>query len=190
MPSLPSYSGNENPAPTVPIILPDDNGVTVIGTRKDNDLVVRLIEQYDVPELQVLIEIFIITVSRDFSRQIDSLLLSANPAASGSGTHEATVSQLSQPASTTVGTFSLDLGSPNNELSLLLNFLEPTSLGRIVSSPTFAVAAGQDANVERDEIARVPGPTFLMRTTGLWPDRPWNTTRPSSWKSTRLISTG
>ena len=55
------------------IVLPDDTGITVIGTREDNDLVVRLVEQYDVPELQVLIEIFIITVSRDFSRQIDSL---------------------------------------------------------------------------------------------------------------------
>ena len=93
----------------MPIILPDDTGVTVIGTREDNDLVVRLIEQYDVPELQVLIEIFIITVSRDFSRQIDSLLLSAQPGAGGSGTQEATLSQLARAASTTVGTFSLDL---------------------------------------------------------------------------------
>ena len=161
MPSLPSYCGNENPAPTVPIILPDDTGVTVIGTREDNDLVVRLIEQYDVPELQVLIEIFIITVSRDFSRQIDSLLLSANPAAGGSGTQEATLNQLSRAASTTVGTFSLDLDSPNNELGLLLNFLESNSLGRIVSSPTILVAAGQDATIERDQIARVPGPNIL-----------------------------
>ena len=64
----PSYCGTTNPAPSVPIILPDDTGITVIGTREDNDLVVRLVEQYDVPELQVLIEIFLITVSRDFSR--------------------------------------------------------------------------------------------------------------------------
>ncbi len=70
----PTYCGTENPAPPVPIILPDDTGITVIGTREDNDLVVRLVEQYDVPELQVLIEIFMITVSRDFSRQIDSIL--------------------------------------------------------------------------------------------------------------------
>jgi hypothetical protein len=46
----------------MPIILPDDTGMTVIGTREYNDLVVRLIEQYDVPELQFLIEIFIFTV--------------------------------------------------------------------------------------------------------------------------------
>ena len=161
MPSLPSYCGTQNPAPSVPIILPDDTGVTVIGTREDNDLVVRLIEQYDVPELQVLIEIFIITVSRDFSRQIDSLLLSAQPSAGGSGTQEATLSQLARAASTTVGTFSLDLNSPNNELGLLLNFLESNSLGRIVCSPTILVAAGQDATIERDQIARVPGPSIL-----------------------------
>jgi general secretion pathway protein D len=160
-PALPSYCGAENPAPTVPIILPDDTGVTVIGTREDNDLVVRLIEQYDVPELQVLIEIFIITVSRDFSRQIDSMLLSASPGSGGSGTQEAVLSQVARAASTTVGSFNLDLNSPNNELGLLLNFLESNSLGRVVSSPTILVAAGQNAAIERDQIARVPGPNIL-----------------------------
>lgn len=160
-PALPTYCGAENPAPTVPIILPDDTGVTVIGTREDNDLVVRLIEQYDVPELQVLIEIFIITVSRDFSRQIDSMLLSASPGAGGSGTQEAVLSQVARAASTSVGSFNLDLNSPNNELGLLLNFLESNSLGRVVSSPTILVAAGQNAAIERDQIARVPGPNIL-----------------------------
>jgi len=157
---VPSYCGTENPAPRVPIVLPDDTGVTVIGTREDNDLVVRLIEQYDVPELQVLIEIFIITVSRDFSRQIDSIL-SASPSAGGNNNQEFALSQLASTASRAVGTISLDFDSPNDELGLLLNFLESNSLGRVVSSPTILVASGKDAIVERTQIARVPGPNVL-----------------------------
>ena len=160
----PSYCGTDNPAPSVPIILPDDTGITVIGTREDNDLVVRLVEQYDVPELQVLIEIFLITVSRDFSRQIDSIL-SIDPAAGGSGIKEARLSQVARAATdaiaTTGGSFALDLNSPNDELGLLLNFLETNALGRVVSSPTILVAAGQDATIKREQIARVPGPAVL-----------------------------
>ena len=157
---VPSYCGTTNPAPRVPIVLPDDTGVTVIGTREDNDLVVRLIEQYDVPELQVLIEIFIITVSRDFSRQIDSIL-SASPSAGGNDNQEFVLSQLASTASRTVGTISMDFDSPNDELGLLLNFIESNSLGRVVSSPTILVASGKDAIVERTQIARVPGPNVL-----------------------------
>jgi len=157
---LPLYCGTKNPAPQVPIVLPDDTGITVIGTREDNDLIASLVEQYDVPELQVLIEIFIITVSRDFSRQIDSIL-SAAPSGGGNNNQEIVLSQVARAVSTTAGTFSLDLDSPNDELGNILNFIESNKLGRVVSSPTILVAAGQDAVVQRDLIARVPGPKLL-----------------------------
>ena len=159
-PDVPDYCGTANPAPRVPIVLPDDTGITVIGTREDNDLVVRLVEQYDVPELQVLIEIFIITVSRDFSRQIDSLLEAA-PSAGGNNNQEFVLSQLASTATRAAGTISLDFDSPNDELGLLLNLIESNRLGRVVSSPTILVAGGQDAVVERTQIARVPGPNVL-----------------------------
>ena len=172
---VPAYCGTENPAPRVPIILPDDTGITVIGTREDNDLVVRLVEQYDVPELQVLIEIFIITVSRDFSRQIDSIL-SASPSAGGNNNQEVQLNQVARAAAdaiaTTGGSFALDLDSPNDELGLLLNFLESNALGRVVSSPTILVAAGQDATIKRDQIARVPGPAILDADNNTVPGQP------------------
>ena len=156
---IPSYCGTDNPAPKKPIILPDDTGITVIGTREDNNLVVRLIEQYDVPELQVLIEIFIITVSRDFSRQIDSFL-SARPSGGGNGVQEATLEQLGT-AVTTAGTFNLGLTSPNTELSNIINFLESNKLGRVVSSPTILVGDKRTATIERVLEAKVPGPDVL-----------------------------
>jgi hypothetical protein len=184
---VPGYCGSENPAPRVPIVLPDDTGVTVIGTREDNDLVVRLIEQYDVPELQVLIEIFIITVSRDFSRQIDSIL-SASPSAGGNNNQEFALSQLASTASRAVGTISLDFDSPNDELGLLLNFLESNRLGRVVSSPTILVASGKDAVVERTQIARVPGPNVLDSDNNSVAGPPVEYEDPSGWRSMRSTS--
>lgn len=89
------------------------------------------------------------------------MLLSASPGSGGSGTQEAVLSQVARATSTTVGSFNLDLNSPNNQLGLLLNFLESNSLGRVVSSPTILVAAGQNAAIERDQNARVPGPNIL-----------------------------
>jgi len=158
--TLPSHCGNRNPAPRIPVILADDTGITVIGRREDNNLIASLIEQYDVPELQVLIEIFIITVSRDFSRQIDSIL-SINPSGGGNNNQEAVLGQVARAAAATSGTFTLDLDSPNDELDTILNFIESNKLGRVVSSPTILVAAGQDAVIKRDMIARVPGPKVL-----------------------------
>ena len=57
--------------------------------------------------------------------------------------------------------FSLDLGSPNDELGSVLNFIDSNQLSRVVSNPTILVAAGQDAVVKSDLIARVPGPKIL-----------------------------
>ena len=162
----PSYCGENNPAPTTPIILPDETGITVIGTRTDNDLVARLVEQYDVPQLQVLIEIFIITVSRDFSRQIDSLLTLA-PSAGGNSVAEASlrsIEQLVEGVGTgATRTFNLNLNAPNNsatagytdDLGAVFNLLESNNLGRVVSSPTILVADGGRAEVKRNQIAQV-----------------------------------
>lgn len=157
---LPAHGGTANPAPRIPIVLPDDTGITVIGTREDNELIASLVEQYDVPELQVLIEIFLITVSRDFSRQIDSIL-SASPSGGGNNNQEVVLSQVARAASATAGTFSLGLDSPNDELGSILNFIESNELGLVISSPTILVASGQSAAVERNLIARVPGPKVL-----------------------------
>ena len=54
----------------------DSTGIIVRGRRYDNSLAVRLMTEYDVPRLQVLVEIFMVTVSRDFNRQIANLITS------------------------------------------------------------------------------------------------------------------
>ena len=64
-------------------------------------------------------------------------------------------------ASTSVGSFNLDLNLPNDEPGLLVNFLESISLGRVVSTPTIFVAVGQNDAIKRDQITRVPSPNIL-----------------------------
>ena len=113
------------------------------------------------PELQVLIEIFIIAVSHDFSRQIDSTP-SASPSAGGNNSRKVVLSQVTRAAANAAGAgnFGLKLDSLNDELSSVLNFIDSNQLGRVASSPTILLAAGQDAVVKRELLARVPAQTF------------------------------
>jgi type II secretory pathway component GspD/PulD (secretin) len=115
-----------------------------------------------VPELQVLIEIFIIAVSPDCSRQVDSIP-SASPSAGGNNSQEVVLNQIARNAADAAGagSFSLELDSPNDELDSVLNFIDSNQLGRVVSSPTTLVAAGKDAVVKRELLARVPGLDIL-----------------------------
>lgn len=119
------------------------------------------------PELQVLTDIFIIAVSHDFSRQIDSIP-SASPSAGGNNSRQVALSQVARAAADAAGSgsFSLELDSSNDEPGSVLNFIDSSQLGHVVSSPTILVAAGQDAVVKRSLLARVPGPNILDAEPG------------------------
>ena len=134
----------------------DSTGLIVRGRRYDNSLAVRLIEEFDVPRLQVLVEIFMITVSRDFNRQIANLITEAVNAAGGNGITEAalrsttittpggsigadTLTNISQAIA---GGYSVNLRSPGGNngdpfISSALSFLESNQLGRVLSAPQF-----------------------------------------------------
>jgi type II secretory pathway component GspD/PulD (secretin) len=121
------------------------------------------------PELQVLTEIFIIAVSHDFSCQTDSTP-SALPSAGGNKSRQVALSQVARAAADAAGagSFSLELDSPNDELGSVLNFIDSSQLGRVVSSPTILVAAGQDAVVKCGRLARVPDPNILDAEPVCW----------------------
>ena len=143
-----------DPAPKRPTMLADNSGMIITGTRRDNDLLVRLVEQFDVPNLQVLIEIFMITVSKDFSRQINSVM-SAIPSSGGNDVNEAILYGFGTGIVEARNSFNLKLTSPNQELNNLFNFLETNNLARVVSSPTILVADGETAEISRVQKARV-----------------------------------
>ena len=151
-----------DPAPKMPLMLEDDTGMVISGTRRDNDLLVKLVEQYDVPNLQVLIEIFMITVSKNFSREIDSML-KFTPPAGGNNISELTLSNLADSVSTSGGKFNLGFSTPNGDLTGLIKFLESNNLARLVSSPTILVADGETATISRTQTARVMRVEFTAK---------------------------
>ena len=153
----------------------DSTGLIVRGRRYDNSLAVRLIEEFDVPRLQVLVEIFMITVSRDFNRQIANLITEAVNAAGGNGITEAalrsttittpggsigadTLTNISQAIA---GGYSVNLRSPGGNngdpfISSALSFLESNQLGRVLSSPTILVEDGAErASISRTQVAKL-----------------------------------
>ena len=153
----------------------DKTGIIVRGRRYDNSLAVRLIEEYDVPKLQVLVEIFMVTVSRDFNRQISNLITRAVGAAGGNGITEAalrgtqiTTSTGSIDADTLFnisnaieGGYSVQLNSPKADsqgslISSALSFLESNQLGRVLSSPTILVQdETASASIKREQVAKL-----------------------------------
>ena len=124
----------------------DDKYITVVGVRKDNNLIASLIEQYDVPELQVLIEIFLFTVSRDFSRQIDSIL-SASPTAGDNDNEEVVLGQVAQSAIDAAGA-----GSSASTLFLI------NELDSVPSSRPTSLAAWSPAQRFLRQRGRMPLP--------------------------------
>ena len=153
----------------------DKTGIIVRGRRYDNSLAVRLIEEYDVPRLQVLVEIFMVTVSRDFNRQISNLITRAVAASGGNGVTEAalrstqiTTDTGSIAADTLVnlsnaiqGGYSVQLNSPKADsqgslISSALSFLESNQLGRVLSSPTILVQdETETASIKREQVAKL-----------------------------------
>ena len=144
----------------------DSTGIIVKGRHFDNSLAARLIEEYDVPRLQVLVEIFMVTVSRDFNRQISNLITSASNSRGGNNVAEAALDGttlatpsgpaasatipniLTQISSAIAGGYSVRLNSPatnGSNVSLIssaLGFIESNQLGRVLSSPTILVENG------------------------------------------------
>ena len=155
--------------------LEDSTGVIVTGRRQDNSLAVRILEEYDVPKLQVLIEIFMVTVSRNFSREISNLITRATGGVGGNGLAEAALANgtittpngsiqaesLAGIQNAVDGGYTVRLNSSKRDgegslISSALSFIESNQLGRVLSSPTILVEDGVAlAEIKREQVAKV-----------------------------------
>ena len=174
--AAPTASSNNGECPESQVKFQEDmTGIIVRGRRYDNSLAVRLVEEYDVPRLQVLVEIFMVTVSRDFNRQISNLITRAVGSAGGNGITEAalrsttvTTDTGSIGADTLVnisnaiqGGYSVQLNSAKADsqgslISSALSFLESNQLGRVLSSPTILVQDDTEtASIKREQVAKL-----------------------------------
>jgi type II secretory pathway component GspD/PulD (secretin) len=175
--------------PVAPLFLTDSSfrrptvtavGDTVIitGFRHDIELVSELMESFDKPDKQVLVEVFMVNVAKNWQRQLQSKLENAVRTAAKTdpdiGALPDTVkSQLPNLVevrdnsligiggalnfanrAASANTFTLN----NFRLGLAwtIDFMETNSLGRKVSSPTILALDGCEAQIEKSETRYLP----------------------------------
>ena len=154
-PSRPAGCGDDPAAESPNFVAASDNsGFVVTGLISDIELFVRLVEEFDRPQRQVLVEVFMINVVKDFSRKLDLSFqtdaLAGNLEDTDGFFLRRDLTALSNNVtSTTPGGFVSGLISPNLQIQALVDFIETNDLGRTISSPTILVEEGSSAYVTR-----------------------------------------
>ena len=170
-PTRPVGCGDTDPASESPnyVAAADFSGFVVSGLISDIELFVRLVEEFDRPQRQVLIEVFMINVVKDFNRRLDLSFqtdaLAENLDDTGGFFLRRDLTALSNNiTSTNPGGFVSGLISPNLQVQALVDFIETNDLGRTISSPTILVEEGSSASVTRTNtkpVTRVTSSTVL-----------------------------
>jgi type II secretory pathway component GspD/PulD (secretin) len=145
------------------VVQEDATGIIVTGTREQIQLAKRLASTFDITSKQVLIEVFMVEVDKNWQREIQSKIggQSSNPTSSGgvggnvtnfptTGTN----GLISVQNTTTDGGFVGQFIPGKGYLTQFLNLLESNNIGRKISSPTILAKDGQTATVNRDNIVR------------------------------------
>jgi type II secretory pathway component GspD/PulD (secretin) len=132
----------------------DGSGYIVTGYNNDIELLVRLVEQFDRPQRQVLIEVYMINVVKDFNRKMDLSFqtdaLATDTSQTGRFFLRRDLTDLSHSVtSTQPGGFVSGLISPNHQVEALVDFIETNNLSQTISSPTILVEEGGSASVTR-----------------------------------------
>jgi type II secretory pathway component GspD/PulD (secretin) len=132
----------------------DASGYIVTGYNDDIELLVRLVEQFDRPQRQILIEVYMINVVKDFNRKLDLSFqtdaLATDISQTGGFFLRRDLTDLSHSVtSTQPGGFVSGLISPNHQVEALVDFIETNNLGQTISSPTILVEEGGSASVTR-----------------------------------------
>ena len=152
--------------------------IIISGFRHDIELVSELIESFDKPDKQVLVEVFMVNVAKNWQRQLQSKLQNAVRTAAKTDADiaalpDTVVGQL--PGLVEVRDDSLigvqgalkfaDRAAAANSFTLnnfrlglawTIDFMESNSLGRKVSSPTILALDGCEAQIEKSETRYLP----------------------------------
>ena len=153
--SRPTGCGDDPAANSPNYVSADDfSGFVISGMISDIELFVKLVEEFDRPQRQVLIEVFMINVVKDFTRKLDLSFqtdaLAGNLADTDGFFLRRDLTALATNAvSANPGGFVSGLISPNSQVQALVDFIETNDLGRTISSPTILVEEGGSASVTR-----------------------------------------
>jgi type II secretory pathway component GspD/PulD (secretin) len=151
-------------------VLEDPTGVIVTGTAQQIELAVRLTEDIDIPTKQVLAEVFLVEVQKNWARTIETKIgrdtyrttpgsaTAANPLGAqanpyGLATSSGSVSQIVDAASlvTSKGISGMQgkFSASNGDITAFINLLETNSVGRNISSPTLIAKNGEEAEITK-----------------------------------------
>ena len=152
--------------------------IIISGFRHDIELVSELIESFDKPDKQVLVEVFMVNVAKNWQRQLQSKLQNAVRTAAKTDADIAALpdtvtSQLPglvevrdnaligvqgalKFADRAAAANSFTLNNFRLGLAWTIDFMESNSLGRKVSSPTILALDGCEALIEKSETRYLP----------------------------------
>jgi type II secretory pathway component GspD/PulD (secretin) len=152
--------------------------IIISGFRHDIELVSELMESFDKPDKQVLVEVFMVNVAKNWQRQLQSKLQNAVRTAAKTDADIAALpdtvtSQLPglvevrdnaligvqgalKFADRAAAANSFTLNNFRLGLAWTIDFMESNSLGRKVSSPTILALDGCEALIEKSETRYLP----------------------------------
>jgi type II secretory pathway component GspD/PulD (secretin) len=152
--------------------------IIISGFRHDIELVSELIESFDRPDKQVLVEVFMVNVAKNWQRQLQSKLenavrTTAKTDADIAALPDSVTSQLPglievrdesligvqgalKFADRAAAANSFTLNNFRLGLAWTIDFMESNSLGRKVSSPTILALDGCEAQIEKSETRYLP----------------------------------
>ena len=166
-------AGCESAGNRAPILVDDETGFLATANLADMELLVSLVESFDVPTDQVLVEVFMLKVSKNFSRNIDSFLNGSGSTNVGGVASEGFVRRDAGKLTDAIGNrnasgYALGVMSLNNNVEALIEFLETNNLGRSLSSPTLIVGSQKEAQIRRTlkVSAVVPVPVYNADQNG------------------------
>ena len=173
--SLPMLTNSGFRRPTVTNVA---DTVIITGFKHDVDLAASLIENLDTPDKQVLVEVFMVNVVKNWQRQLQGRLENALRLDSQTDTDVSAISQADQGqlpglievrdngligvrgalnfANRATAANSFTLNNFRLGLAWTIDFMESNSLGRKVSSPTILALDGCPATIEKSETRYLP----------------------------------
>jgi general secretion pathway protein D len=130
-------------------VLEDPMGVIVTGTVPQIELAVRLTNDVDLATKQVLAEVFLVEVQKNWARTIQTKLGAGNRDAFSSGSVSTVLSAAEIATSAGVAGAQGRFTANGGDITGFINLLERNSVGRNISSPTLIAKNGEEAEISK-----------------------------------------
>jgi len=136
-------------------VIEDPTGVIVTGTVSQIELAVRLANDVDVPTKQVLAEVFLVEVQKNWARAIETKISNSSNSSltsTGSVSSAAVTSLVDATKVAAMGGIAGAQGrflANGGDVNAFITLLESNSVGRSISSPTLIAKNGEEASIEK-----------------------------------------